>query len=119
MAHQDWTTVVVKGKPHVNPYEVSKKKIVTTNINQQETVLTVKKEYDLENPTADPEIRTVLIDKEFSKKMIQARVSKKLSQKELANACMLDVKIINEYEKGGCARNGAYISKIKKILGSF
>jgi ribosome-binding protein aMBF1 (putative translation factor) len=87
--------------------------------NKQETQLTIKKEYDPENPYAEPEIRPVLIDKEFSKKMIQARVSKKLSQKELATSCMLDVKIINDYEKGGCARNGVYITKIKKILGNF
>ena len=51
--------------------------------------------------------------------MIQARVAKKLSQKELASACMLDLKIINDYEKGGCPRNGTYITKIKKILGNF
>jgi DNA-binding XRE family transcriptional regulator len=54
-----------------------------------------------------------------SKKMIQARVNKKLSQKDLAKACMLDSKIINDYEKGGCARNGVYISKIKKVLDNF
>jgi putative transcription factor len=119
MAHQDWDTVIVKGKPAENKHVVSTKKVITSHSNQQETAITIKKEYDPENPNAEPEIRAVLIDKEFSKKMTQARLDKKLSQKELAQKCMLDVKIINDYEKGGCARNGAYISKIKKVLGNF
>ena len=118
MTHQDWTTIIVKGKTNENK-SISKKTIVTTHSNQQETAITVKKHYDPENLNADPEIRPVLIDKEFSKRMIQSRINKKLSQKELANACMLDVKIINDYEKGGCVRNGSYISKIKKVLGNF
>lgn len=119
MMHQDWNTVIVKNKTADNKHNITTKKIVTTHSNQQETSVTVKKEYDPENPNAEPEIKVVLIDKEFSKNMIQARVAKKLSQKELAKACMLDFKIINDYEKGGCARNGAYVSKIKKVLGNF
>jgi len=119
MTHQDWNIAIIKGNTSKNTQVASKKIVVTSHSNKQETVLTIKKEYDPENPNADPEIRAVLIDKEFSKRMIQARINKKLSQKELANTCMLDVKIINDYEKGGCARNGTYISKIKKVLGNF
>ena len=51
--------------------------------------------------------------------MTQMRLAKKMSQKDLALACALDLKIINDYEKGGCARNGSYVTKIKKILGNF
>lgn len=119
MSNQDWKTIIIKGNITNKPFGVSKKVITTSHSNKQESSLTIKKEYDPENPYADPEIRAVLIDKEFSKKMIQARLAKKLSQKDLATACMLDVKIINDYEKGGCARNGVYITKIKKILGNF
>ena len=120
MTHQDWDTKIVSGKMHdANIKTPVKKAIVTTSINKQETNLTVKKIYDPENPNADPEIKTVLIDKEFAKNMTQMRLAKKMSQKDLALACALDVKIINEYEKGGCARNGSYVSKIKKILGNF
>ena len=117
MQHQDWTTVIVKG--NVTNINKITKKIISTPGNKQDTVLTIKKEYDPDNPNADPEIRPVLIDKEFSKKMIQARVSKNLSQKQLAQTCMLDIKIINDYEKGGCVRNGSYITKIKKVIGNF
>jgi len=117
MQHQDWETVIVKG--NVNNTNKSTKKLITTPGNKQGTVITIKKEYDPDHPNAEPEIRAVLIDKEFSKKMIQARITKNLSQVQLARLCMLDVKIINEYEKGGCARNGSYITKIKKVLGNF
>ncbi len=119
MLYQDWKTIIVKGNITNNSIGVSKKIVTTSHSNKQTTQLTIKKEYDPENPYSEPEIRPVLIDKEFSKKMIQARVAKKLSQKELATSCMLDVKIINDYEKGGCVRNGVYITKIKKILGNF
>jgi ribosome-binding protein aMBF1 (putative translation factor) len=117
MQHQDWDTVIVKG--NVSTTKKPTKKVITTPGNKQDTVLTIKKEYDPDHPNAEPEIRAVLIDKEFSRKMIQARVAKGLSQVQLARSCMLDVKIINEYEKGGCARNGSYITKIKKVLGNF
>ena len=119
MSHQDWKTVIVKGKTHNDKKAQTTKSIVTTHSNKQETNLTVKKIYDPENPNADPEIKPVLIDKEFGKKMTQMRLSKKMCQKDLALACALDIKVINEYEKGGCARNGSYVSKIKKILGNF
>jgi ribosome-binding protein aMBF1 (putative translation factor) len=119
MSHQDWNNVIVRGKMHDSFKAPTTKKIVTTHSNQQETQLTVKKIYDPENPNADPDIKAVTIDKEFAKKMTQMRLFKKMSQKDLALACALDVKIINDYEKGGCARNGAYVSKIKKILGNF
>lgn len=119
MSHQDWENVIVKGKMHENVKTPTTKKIVTTHSNKQDTPLTVKKIYDSENPNAEPDIKAVLIDKEFAKKMTQMRLVKKMSQKDLALACALDVRIINDYEKGGCARNGAYVSKIKKILGNF
>lgn len=117
MSHQDWETVIVKGKTSTTTPQ--KKSVVTTHRNKQDTPLTVKKIYDPEDPTAEPEIKAVLIDKEFAKRMTQMRLNKKMSQKDLALACALDVKIINEYEKGGCARNGSYITKIKKVLGNF
>lgn len=116
MSHQDWDTVIVRGKVGENVNKPSTKKIVTSHSNQQNTNITVKKIYDPDDPYAEPEIKPVMIDKEFSKKMTQARLAKKLSQKELANAISLDVKIINQYEQGGCARNGSYVSKIKNFL---
>lgn len=117
MQHQDWETKIVRG--NVQKTIKPSNKVITTPGNKQDTVLTVKKVYDQENPNADPEIRPVLIDKDFAMKMTQARVIKKMSQVQLARACMIDVKIINDYERGGCARNGSYITKIKKILGNF
>jgi len=121
MIHQDWNTQIVNGKMHDASKKASsvKKTIVTSHINKQETNLTVKKIYDLENPNAEPEIRPVMIDKEFAKNMMAARVAKKMTQKQLAGACALDVSIINQYEQCKAVRNGQYITKIKKVLGSF
>ena len=117
MQHQDWTPAIVHGKSAQTKTPV--KKIITTPGNKQETATTIKKIYDSDSPNEEPEIRAVLIDKDFAMKMCQARAAKKLTQKQLAQMCMLDVKIIISYEKGGCPRNGSYITKIKKVLGAF
>jgi ribosome-binding protein aMBF1 (putative translation factor) len=115
MSHQDWNQVIIKKTDNIKK-QLTTKKVVTSHSNMQGMNVTVKKIYDPENPNAEPDIKPVMIDKEFSKKMVQARLSKKLTQKELANAISIDVKIINEYEQNKGIRNGQYVSKIKNYL---
>lgn len=119
MLHQDWKTVILNNKNADLKKPILKKTIVTTNINRNESQIKLEKIYAPNDPSAEPEIKPVLITSDFAKKMIQARLNKKLTQKDLANKCMLDIKIINEHERGGCVRNGSIITKIKKVLGNF
>ena len=62
--------------------------------------------------------KTKYIAKSTSDAVRQARCDKKLTQKELAQKCNMDVSIIAEIERGGnCVYNAAHVNKIQTILG--
>jgi ribosome-binding protein aMBF1 (putative translation factor) len=46
-----------------------------------------------------------------------SRCEKKLTQKELAQKCNMDVAIISEVERGGGVYNAVHINKIQSVLG--
>jgi putative transcription factor len=48
---------------------------------------------------------------------MSARSEKKMTQKELAQKCNMDVSIINEIERGTCVYNAAHVNKIQSVLG--
>jgi ribosome-binding protein aMBF1 (putative translation factor) len=48
----------------------------------------------------------------------QARLSKKLSQKDLAQQMNVAISVINDYEKGTAIPNNSFIAKLEKILGT-
>jgi putative transcription factor len=60
----------------------------------------------------------VTVDKEMSKRIMQARLAKKMSQKDLGAACALDAKIIVDYENGKALPNQAIITKLERVLGA-
>lgn len=62
--------------------------------------------------------KTKYIKKETSDAIRQARCEKKLTQKELAQKCNMDVGIIAEIERGGnCVYNATHVNKIQSVLG--
>ena len=62
--------------------------------------------------------KTKYIAKATSDTIRQARCDKKLTQKELAQKCNMDVSIIAEIERGGnCVYNPAHVNKIQTVLG--
>jgi ribosome-binding protein aMBF1 (putative translation factor) len=76
----------------------------------------IKKVYDKEDPNAEPELVRVQITPEFGQKIVNARVQKGLTQKQLAVTLAIPERVINEYEKGLGAKNQAYVNKLKKFL---
>lgn len=46
----------------------------------------------------------------------QARLAKKMSQKDLAQKLNLPISIINDYEKGTAVPNNGFIAKLEKTL---
>ena len=54
---------------------------------------------------------------EFKKALMQARMAKKMNQKELAQACNLPPKIIQDYESGAAVPEGPVIAKLNRALG--
>jgi ribosome-binding protein aMBF1 (putative translation factor) len=110
--HQDWTQVVWnKNKP-----TIEKKKVPKQFLNKVNNSINVEKIYDPENPDAEPEIRPVMIEQTFAQQITQARLTKGLTQKQVANALSIPVAVINEYERGTGVRDGNYVSKLKKYF---
>ena len=62
--------------------------------------------------------KTKYIAKATSDTIRQSRCDKKLTQKELAQKCNMDVSIIAEIERGGnCVYNATHVNKIQSVLG--
>jgi ribosome-binding protein aMBF1 (putative translation factor) len=67
---------------------------------------------------ADMAKKTKYVAKATSDAVRTARCEKKLTQKELAQKCNMDVSIIAEIERGGnCVYNPTHVNKIQSILG--
>ena len=61
--------------------------------------------------------KTKYISKATSDAVRNARCEKKLTQKELAQKCNMDVSIIAEIERGACVYQAAHVNKIQSVLG--
>jgi ribosome-binding protein aMBF1 (putative translation factor) len=67
---------------------------------------------------ADIAKKTKYVAKATSDTIRTARCEKKLTQKELAQKCNMDVSIIAEIERGGnCVYNPTHVNKIQSVLG--
>ena len=102
MNHQDWKPIVLKDKKEPISKDIISKPIIKQNNIKED---------------ADGNILVKKISKEMSQQVIQARVAKKMSQINLANACNIDIKILSEIERGNCIYNAEHFNKICKILG--
>ena len=103
MEHQNWEQYIIHCKTNTKGKNETKKKELT-------------KEQNIEKKVNEDNLKHKKIDKEFSKKLQQARLNKNLTQKQLANQLNIQVTIINDYE---CCRgnyNGQIIGKLKKYL---
>lgn len=49
---------------------------------------------------------------------MKARQAKKMTQKQLAQQCQLQVSVIQSYENGKAIPNGQIISKLSRVLGT-
>lgn len=95
---QDWETVIL-----------TKPKPVSKNINSNETIKPSNKD---ENEIIKPK----KIDYNLKKTIQQARLNKKMTQKNLANTMNVSVQTIVNYENGKAIPNNLFISKLEKKL---
>lgn len=63
------------------------------------------------------ELKHRKVDKSLSKAIMQARTSKKMTQKDLATKINEKPQVIQEYESGKAIPNGALIVKMERALG--
>jgi ribosome-binding protein aMBF1 (putative translation factor) len=89
-----------------------------SNVNSASAVVAATTASGGGGGTDDIAKKTKYIAKSTSDAVRQARCDKKLTQKELAQKCNMDVSIIAEIERGGnCVYNAAHVNKIQTVLG--
>ena len=94
MAHQDWKTVVLTKPVKIESKPNTEKKPLYT----------------------DEIVTPLKINVELKTAIQKARLSNKLSQKELAAKIAVPVSTINTYENGTATPNNAFIAKLEKVL---
>ena len=110
MSHQDWTPVVFNKKYDDNKKGCEKEK-ATPSSSSLSNVGVYKAASD------DDVKKTKYVSKNTSQAIMSARTEKKMTQKELAQKCNMDVSIINEIERGTCVYNATHLNKIQSVLG--
>mmetsp|Transcript_24672 Transcript_24672/g.24899 ORF Transcript_24672/g.24899 Transcript_24672/m.24899 type:complete len:110 (+) Transcript_24672:251-580(+) len=63
------------------------------------------------------EFKHVTVNANLSKSIMQARIAKKMTQKELATAINEKPQVIQQYEAGSAIPNSQIISKLDRALG--
>jgi ribosome-binding protein aMBF1 (putative translation factor) len=114
---QDWTTVTMsKSRRHTSSSETSAPSQSNSN-SASAVVAAITKPVGSGSGSEDDQKKTKYIAKVTSDAVRVSRCEKKLTQKELAQKCNMDVSIISEIERGGCVYNPTHVNKIQSILG--
>ena len=117
-AHQDWNPVVLK-KNQKQLKEMNNGKVPTKIINnknyQANSSSTQLSKKVLDENNDDFKIETV--SRSLSVQIQKARTARKISQKDLANQLNTQLSVIQSYENGKATPDGAFLSKMSKILG--
>ena len=110
--HQDWTTVVFNKKSDGNKKGGDREKSSSSSSSSSLSNVGVYK------AASDDDVKkTKYVSKNTSQAIMSARSEKKMTQKELAQKCSMDVSIINEIERGTCVYNATHVNKIQSVLG--
>ena len=114
---QDWTTVTL-GKPK-KQYSAASNTMKTHTTTPANSASAVVAATTAKTTGGDDDMKkTKYIAKVTSDAVRTARCEKKLTQKELAQKCNMDVSIVAEIERGSnCVYNATHVNKIQTILG--
>ena len=113
---QDWTTVTISKSRRTASAEASTPSQSQTN-SASAVVAAITKSVGSGSGSEDDQKKTKYITKVTSDAVRVSRCDKKLTQKELAQKCNMDVSIVSEIERGGCVYNPTHVNKIQSILG--
>ncbi len=102
MNHQDWKPVILR--KNTKPLKSIEKVIKKSNENQH-----LKK---LEGN----DVKLEYIDRSISKKIVEARVSLRMTQQDLANKLCVKKNIVNDLEYGKVLKNDKVIRRALNIL---
>ena len=107
MEHQDWKQVILK-----NPNAPTKKNSVEVKKNHVSTTTKAMRALD-----GDEIVKPAKVGNELKIKIQQARLAKKMSQKQLAQSIGVSQQDIASYENGKAIPNNKFIVKLEKALG--
>lgn len=114
MEHQDWNTLYVNLKDKSKATNVENKS--DKNKVKKDNNFVLQKDSKLEQRIGEGDMKHQKISKELSKQIQQGRLSKGLTQKQLANQLSIPVNEINQMENGQYLNNKQKISKVKRFL---
>jgi ribosome-binding protein aMBF1 (putative translation factor) len=120
---QDWTTVTLSKPKSKTQQPATQKTANTSSVNSASAVVAATASSKTGGSGGggigdDDTKKTKYIAKATSDAVRTARCEKKLTQKELAQKCNMDVSIIAEIERGGnCVYNAGHVNKIQSVLG--
>jgi ribosome-binding protein aMBF1 (putative translation factor) len=110
---QDWTTVTLTNKTKLQKSATKPAgSSSASTVNSASAIVAATQKCMEEEPK-----KTKYIAKAASDAVRMARCEKKLTQKELAQKCNMDVSIIAEIERGTCVYQAGHINKIQSVLG--
>jgi ribosome-binding protein aMBF1 (putative translation factor) len=114
---QDWTPVIMNNtrKPQTHSRASSQSSSSATSASASASASAVVAA--ISKPVEDDTKKTKYIAKVTSDAVRVARCEKKLTQKELAQRCNMDVSIVSEIERGTCVYNATHVNKLQTILG--
>lgn len=114
---QDWTTVTLsKSKSKTQTTTQKTATASTSSVNSASAIVAATTAKTAGGGDDDTK-KTKYIAKVTSDAVRQSRCEKKLTQKELAQKCNMDVSIVAEIERGGCVYNAGHVNKIQTVLG--
>eukprot|EP00922_Rhytidocystis_sp_ex-Travisia-forbesii_P019976 GHVS01029472.1.p1 GENE.GHVS01029472.1~~GHVS01029472.1.p1 ORF type:complete len:216 (+),score=42.01 GHVS01029472.1:42-689(+) len=129
-SHQDWNTVTWS-KSNSRDKNMTKEQEVNVARRKGESIDTEKKFLGGQNKAAknicpnaakvDEDTGDYHVDRvthDFAKALQQARLDKKMTQAQLAQAVNEKTSVINDYEAGRAIPNGQLVGKLKRILGA-
>ena len=113
MDHQDWETYIIHCKKETKSIGTDKKR-KDKEVKKKPTESSKNNKF--EKKIEEGDLKHQKINPELSKKIQQARLSKNMTQKQLANRLSIPVNEINEMECGRFIYNGQKISKVMRFL---
>lgn len=111
--HQDWNTVILKKK------EIIVKETISKNDKQQNPIssTTNKPLWKIEKQVdSDAEKPINYVSRDDAQKIINGRISMKMTQKDLSTRLNMPLKDIQDIESCKAIENKLILSKIKKFL---
>ena len=110
MEHQNWDTVYLKANKFIKEQKKEENK------NKNPINENLSKEKKMEKKIEDGNMKHTKMNVNFGKNLQKLRLSKNLTQKDLANKLNIPVKTINDIESGKAKHNGQLMNKINRYF---